>query len=410
MVSFKIGEAGLTTWIVMLPGPNGRVIYIGDRMQNKRPYRRVTTPRIMLWTAGVAIVLLGFAFLWLIQNVLFLIFVSLLVATGIEPLVNKLRAKGPFSRSTGILFVYSIIFGTLALVIYLAVPPLIAEGQRLAAAFGDPQKIKASISSIDNSFLRDTLTTAYENAGSILQSVAFNSQTLNIGLSLFEIVFSTATVFVIAFYWLTEKLHIKRFIFSLVPRDKRAQSNTVWENVETRLGAWMRGQLVLMLFIGVLAGVGYTIMGLKFAFALAVFAGLAELIPIIGPFLGGAPAVLIALTQDLTTTIIVVIYIVILQLVEGNVLVPRIMEKAVGVSPLTVIIGILIGSTIAGIGGALLAVPVAAAVQVLVNNLLSYNSETNNSVDAAASINTGKGLELAAKAEEQKTRGGPAEL
>lgn len=374
-------------------------------MQNKQPERRVTTPRIMLWTAGVVIVLLGFAFLWFIHNVLFLIFVSLLVATGIEPLVNKLRAKGPFSRSTGILFVYSVIFGLLALVIYLAVPPLITEGQRLAAAFSDPQKIKASISSIDNSFLRDTLTTAYENAGSILKSVAFNSQTLNIGLSLFEIVFSTATVFVIAFYWLTEKHHIKRFIFSLVPRDKRARSNAIWENVEDKLGAWMRGQLVLMLFIGVLAGIGYTILGLKFAFALAVFAGLAELIPIIGPFLGGAPAVLIALTQDLTTTIIVLIYIVVLQLVEGNVLVPRIMEKAVGVSPLTVIIGILIGSTIAGIGGALLAVPVAATVQVVINNVLSYSAETTNPGEAAASAgDTGKALEMAAKSEEQKNQ------
>jgi predicted PurR-regulated permease PerM len=321
-----------------------------------------------------------------------------------------LRTKGPFSRSTGILFVYSLIFGTLALVIYLAVPPLITEGQRLAAAFADPQQIKTSISNINNSFIRDTLTTAYENAGSILQTVALNSQTLSIGLSLFEIVFSTATVFVIAFYWLTEKHHIKRFIFSLVPKDKRARSNEIWENVENKLGAWMRGQLILMLFIGILAGIGYTIMGLKFAFALAVFAGLAELIPIIGPFLGGAPAVLVALTQDLTTTIIVVIYIVILQLVEGNVLVPRIMEKAVGVSPLTVIIGILIGSTIAGIGGALLAVPVAATVQVLVNSLLSYYSETNNSVDAAGSINTGRVLEIAVKSEEQKTRGGPPEL
>jgi predicted PurR-regulated permease PerM len=363
----------------------------------------------MLWTAGVVIVLLGFTFLWFIRNVLFLIFVSLLLATGIEPLVNKLRTKGPFSRSTGILFIYSLIFGTLALVIYLAVPPLITEGQRLAAAFGDPEKIKASISSIDNNFLRDTLTTAYENAGSILQSIAFNSQTLNIGLSLFEIVFSTATVFVIVFYWLTEKRHIKRFIFSQVPKDKRARSNEVWENVENKLGAWMRGQLVLMLFIGILAGIGYTIMGLKFAFALAVFAGLTELIPIIGPFLGGAPAVLVALTQDLTTTIVVVIYIVILQLVEGNVLVPRIMEKAVGVSPLTVIIGILIGSTLAGIGGALLAVPVAATVQVLVNNLLNNTSETTNAGEATTG-DSGITLDRAAKPEEPKTRGGPAEL
>ncbi len=375
-------------------------------MQNNRPRTRITTPRIMLWTVGIVIVLLGFTFLWFIRNVLFLVFVSLLIATGIEPLVNKLRQKGPFSRSTGILFVYTLIFGTIGAVLYLAIPPLISEGQRLAETFADPQKIKTSISSIGNSFLRDTLSAAYENAGSILQTIALNSQTLSIGLSLFEIVFSTATVFVIAFYWLTEKRHIKRFIFSLVPKDKRARSNNIWENVENKLGAWMRGQLFLMLFIGVLAGVGYTIMGLRFAFALAVFAGLAELIPIIGPFLGGAPAVLIALTQDLTLTIIVVVYIVVLQLVEGNVLVPRIMEKAVGVSPLTVIIGILIGTTVAGIGGALLAVPVAAAAQVLINNVLSYGAE--NSDPKAAASSTGKALDLVAQSEDQKINSGSA--
>ncbi|MDB5080581.1 MAG: hypothetical protein JWP00_2505 [Chloroflexi bacterium] len=373
-------------------------------MHNKRIYSRVTTARVMLWAAGVVLVLLGFGFLWLIRNVLFLVFVSLLVATGIEPLVNILRSKGPFSRSTGILFVYTLIFGTLALILYLAVPPLITEGQRLSVAFSDPQQIRTSISNINNDFLRNTLTTAYDNAGSILQTIALNSQTLSIGLSLFEIVFSMLTVFVIAFYWLTEKRHIKRFIFSIVPVDKRARSHEIWENVENKLGAWMRGQIVLMIFIGVLSGIGYTIMGLKFAFALAVFAGLCELIPIIGPYVGGAPAVLVALTQDLTLAIIVVIYIVVLQLLEGNVLVPRIMEKAVGVSPLTVIIGILIGTTVAGIGGALLAVPVAAAVQVLVNNVVSYSVDTAHHGEAvAASGSTGKALDLMAKAEQQKT-------
>ncbi|MBN9390113.1 MAG: AI-2E family transporter [Chloroflexi bacterium] len=374
-------------------------------MQENEPRRWVPTAQVMRWTAGVVAVLLAVAFLWFIHDVLFLIFVSLLVATGIEPLVNKLRARGPFNRSTGILFVYTLIFGAIGLVLYLAIPPLISEGQNLGEIFSDPQKIKDTISHIDNSFIRDTLNTAYENAGSILQSIILNSQALSIGLSLFEIVFSTATVFVIAFYWLTEKRNIKRFVFSLMKRENRARANNIWENVENKLGAWMRGQIVLMLFIGVLAGVGYTIMGLRFAFALAVFAGLAELIPIIGPFLGGAPAVLIALTQDLTLAIIVVVYIVVLQLVEGNVLVPRIMERAVGVSPLTVIIGILIGSTLAGVGGALLAVPVAAAIQVLINNILSYGSENADPEKAAAaSNNTARALNLAAESKEEEEK------
>lgn len=375
-------------------------------MQENEPRRWVPTAQVMRWTAGVVAVLLAVAFLWFIHNVLFLIFVSLLVATGIEPLVNKLRQRGPFNRSTGILFIYTLIFGVIGLVLYLSIPPLISEGQNLVVVFSDPQKIKDTISHIGTGFIRDALNTAYENAGSILQSIILNSQAISIGLSLFEIVFSTATVFVIAFYWLTEKRNIKRFVFSLMKKENRHRANSIWENVENKLGAWMRGQLILMLFIGVLAGIGYTIMGLRFAFALAVFAGLAELIPIIGPFLGGAPAVLIALTQDLTLAIIVIVYIVILQLVEGNVLVPRIMERAVGVSPLTVIIGILIGSTLAGIGGALLAVPVAAAIQVLINNILTYSSDNADpEKTAVAANNTGKALTLAAESKEQKENG-----
>lgn len=376
-------------------------------MQENEPRRWPPTAQVMRWTVGVVVVLLVVTFLWFIRNVLFLIFVSLLVATGIEPLVNKLRAKGPFNRSTGILFVYTLIFGIIGVGLYLAIPPLVTEVQNLITVFSDPQKTKTAISGVSNSFIRDALNTAYENAGSIFQSIFLNSQAISIGLSLFEIVFSIATVFVITFYWLTEKRGIKRFLFSLLRRESRSRANEVWENVETKLGAWMRGQIVLMLFIGVLAGIGYTIMGLKFAFALAVFAGLTELIPIIGPYLGGAPAVLIALTQDLTLAIIVVVYIVVLQLVEGNVLVPRIMERAVGVSPLTVIIGVLIGSTVAGIGGALLAVPVAAATQVLVNNVLSYGAENTTSEKAeAASTSTPKALNLAAETQDHKKSDG----
>ena len=170
----------------------------------------------------------------------------------------------------------------------------------------------------------------------------------------------------------------------------------------------MRGQLVLMLFIGVLAGVGYTIFGVKYALALGAFAALAELIPLVGPYIGGAPAVLIALTQNTTLALIVIVYIVVIQLVEGNVLVPRIMEKAVGVSPLTVIIGILIGSTLMGIGGALLAVPVTAAIQVIFNNILSFGSETTAPADAhAGSSDSRKAISNATVARQQE-RDGPS--
>jgi predicted PurR-regulated permease PerM len=343
---------------------------------------KITSGKIALWTATILLVMLGFVFLWLIRNILFLLFLSILFATGIEPVVRWLR-RGPFTRSTGILAVYSLIMGAFALLLYLTIPPLVDEANRLIATFTNPDSAKATIAQIDNGFMRDITTQIYNGFNDLGQNFKLNANTLSIGVSVLEALFSGITVFVIAFYWLTERTMLKRFIFSLIPEQKRPNARTLWINVEDKLGAWTRGQLLLMVFIGVLAGVGYMVMGLKYALVLAVFAGLTELIPLVGPYIGGAPAVLIALTQNVVLAIVVAVYILVLQLVEGNVLVPRIMKNALGVTPLTVIIGILIGSTLAGIAGALVAVPIAATIQVIFTTIQSNNetvSEEENAI------------------------------
>ena len=364
----------------------------------------VKARQVAIWTATIVIVLLSFVFLWLIRNVLFLVFLSILLATGIEPLVNWLR-RGPFNRSGGILFVYTVIFGLIALLFYLTIPPLIDEGQNLVAGFTNPATAKAAIANIGNNFIKGIATTAYDSVASLFGNFKVDASTVSVGLGLFEGIFSALTVFVIAFYWLTERPIIKRFVFSFIKLENRERGRILWNSVEGKLGAWLRGQLVLMLFIGVVAAIGYTIMGLKFAFALAVFAGLAELIPLVGPYIGGAPAVLIALTQSVTLALVVIGYIVVIQLIEGNFLVPRIMESAVGVTPLTVIVGILVGSTLAGIQGALLAVPIAAAIQVVINNVLSFGSSTTPVLQALDSANdTGRALQTAAVAKEKEVR------
>ncbi len=363
----------------------------------------IRAKHIAIWTATIILVLLGFEFLWLIRSVLFLMFLSILLATGIEPVVKWLR-KGPFNKGTGILFVYTLIFGTIALLLFLTIPPLLGEVQRLIAGFTNPEAAKASISGIDNEFIRGIATQFYNAGSSILGNIGpAPDKAITLGLSFFESVFSGFTVFVLAFYWLTELPLIKRLIFSFIREDRRARGRLLWDSVEEKLGAWVRGQLILMLFIGVLASIGYSIMGLKYAFALAVFAGLAEVIPLVGPYIGGAPAVLIALTQSPTLAIIVAVYIVVIQLVEGNVLVPRIMQREVGVTPLTVILGILIGSTLLGIGGALLAVPIAAAVQVVFNNILSFSSDASTPQAEAAATNTPAAVNAAAQTQEVKT-------
>jgi len=347
--------------------------------------QKITSGKIALWTATILLVILGFVFLWLIRNILFLVFLSILFATGIEPVVRWLR-RGPFNRTTGILVVYSLIMGFIALLIYLTVPPLIDEANRLIATLTNPESARATIAQIDNAFFRDITSQIYNAFSDVGRNFKLNADTLSIGLTVLEALFSGVTVFVIAYYWLTERTMLKRFIFSLIPEQKRPNARTLWVNVEDKLGAWTRGQLLLMVFIGVLAGIGYAIMGLKYALVLAVFAGLTELIPLVGPYIGGAPAVLIALTQNFVLAIVVLVYIVVLQLVEGNVLVPRIMKNALGVTPLTVIIGILIGSTLAGIAGALTAVPIVATIQVIYTTIQSNSENVSDEENATTDV------------------------
>ncbi|OJW06267.1 MAG: hypothetical protein BGO39_25865 [Chloroflexi bacterium 54-19] len=355
-----------------------------------------------MYTATAILVLMGFVFLYLIRNVLFLIFISILLATSIEPLVNRLR-RGPFSRGTGILVIYTVIMAILAGVIILTVPPLIDEGSRAVAGLSDQAKTDASIKQgMGDGWLGNLVMSGYHSVRDLLNNPKVVENGLSVGLTVFEILFSAVTVFVIAFYWLSERPVIKRVIFSFIKEEKRPRGRQLWDSVEEKLGSWVRGQIILMLFIFFMDLIGYMVIGLKFAFALAVFAGIAELVPLVGPYIGGAPAILIALTQSPTLAIVIAVYIVIIQLVEGNILVPRIMEKAVGVSPLTVIVGILIGSTLYGILGALLAVPIAAAIQVIFNNVTSFSSDAPTPEAAAAASNTKAAVLEATKTNELK--------
>ncbi|MDQ3929000.1 MAG: AI-2E family transporter, partial [Chloroflexota bacterium] len=201
------------------------------------------------------------------------------------------------------------------------------------------------------------------------ETVAAATQTAVI---LAEIFFAVITIFVVAFYWLSERTIIKRSIMSWLPAKRANRVRRVWDDIEVKVGGWVRGQLLLMAIVGGLSAVGYFVMGIQYWPALALFIAIAEAIPLVGPYIGTAPAVLVALTQPgggFDKALMVVAFAIVLQTVEGNVLVPRVMKNSVGISPLTVILSILFGATLAGLAGALVAVPLAGALQVVVADL-----------------------------------------
>ena len=352
-----------------------------------------TTSQIVRLTLIVIGILLGIYFLQQLLPVVVLLLVAIMLATAIEPLVNRLR-RGPFSRTSGILIVYTVIFLIIAALAWFTIPVLAAQvGEVISQMPKVIQTIRDAAAQTHNSFIETQLNTVANVLGQVFveppkppanpeQQVQQVQQTTATLLSLAETAFGVLAIFVIAFYWLTERTLIKRWVISLLPAERGNRVRRVWDDIEVKVGGWVRGQLTLMLIVGLVSAVGYFCIGLRFWPVLAVFIFVCEAIPLVGPYIGTAPAVLVALTQTgnegllgllgvpdigpVPRVLLVVLFALILQTVEGNVLVPRVMRNSVGISPLTVMVSLLIGATLGGLAGAAFAVPLAGALQVII--------------------------------------------
>lgn len=323
-------------------------------------------------TIVILIVLLCAWLLVQIRSILVLFAIGILFAAAIEPLVIKLRRRG-VKRGQAIAAIYASMIAVIGIAILLIVPSMVEQSSSL---IDDVPSIledsRTRVAEIDNVAVRDALTKALNEAEHVYNETSSGDNAelgtdvvLGLITSVGGIVVSVVTVLVVAFYWLTEKSLIKQVVLRRIPQEHKARSFRVWEEIEGRIGGWTRGQALLCLIIGVISTIGYLILGLDYWIALGLWAGITELIPFIGPILGGAAAFAVALTDSWQKAIIVLIFVLVLQQVESSVLVPRVMRNAVGMSPLTVILAVLIGSTLGGPLGAILAIPLGAAVQVI---------------------------------------------
>ena len=220
----------------------------------------------------------------------------------------------------------------------LAIGSLMQQVESLAAALPDLiRKLQETTDLLPVGILRDTASRLVsgltaEEVNQLLSSVVATGTLSGLvfaTLTLFEALFTTFSLFVVAYFWISERLTIRRLVLRAVPTAHRERTLAIWQDVESKLGSWVLGQLFLMLVIGVLMGLGYTAMGLRFALLLAVFAMVAEAIPMVGPYIGAAPPILVALTQDTNLALMLAGYTIVVHLIEANVLVPRDMQHAV---------------------------------------------------------------------------------
>lgn len=194
---------------------------------------------------------------------------------------------------------------------------------------------------------------------------AIGKNALSVTGKIFSGVFSVLTVFVISFYLMLERGMLKKQFIALWPKKYQENALKTIAQIESKIGLWLRGQIILSFTIGFCVWLGLTLLGLPFALPLGLLAGILEIVPTIGPIISAMPAIIVALTISPGIAISVVVFYILLQMLENNILVPKIMKKAVGLNPIVIILGVLIGSKFLGILGALLAVPFTAMLLII---------------------------------------------
>lgn len=285
------------------------------------------------------------------------------VATRIE---RRIHRRAPAVVITFLLVVILLI-GLLALV----AAPLVTESSRLADQI--PQYVaqlqsNAPVTILGYRVPDELRVQAGAAAGSVGGVVAAQAVTIVVGLV--SGVVDLFLILIIALYLLLDARRIRTTGLRLVPIGQREQIESVESEVVRVFGAYLRGQLVLAVIVGAAATTTLLVLGVPYAFVLGVFAGMAELIPMLGPILGAVPAVLVALFQPFPLVLWVVLAFIVIQQLESNLLVPRISGHAVGLHPLAAMLVLLVGFEVAGIVGALFAVPLAGIVWVFASTAL----------------------------------------
>lgn len=309
---------------------------------------------------AVSFIVLGFIIVTL-KDIIISLFIAYILMVALLPFVVVLQ-KNKFPRILSVIIPYFATIALLVLIIFPLFPFFITQVQSLLSHF--PELVKNAAAILGVAISKEDLQSFITSDLDIIGQNALLATT-----RVFSGLFSILTILVVSFYLLVDHEHIKQQIVNAFPKNLQSRVISIFTQIEAKLGAWVRGQIILSFFIGVVTWVALTAIGLPFALPLAILAGILEIIPTIGPILASIPAILIALSVSPTTVFIVILAYIIIQALENNLLVPKIMHHAVGLHPVIVILGVMIGARLMGTIGALLSLPILATLIILYENL-----------------------------------------
>lgn len=295
-----------------------------------------------------------------VKEVVLALFVALILTLALDPIVDHLsRRRMPRVLAVGtvfLTFILAVVFiGTLSFT------PLVQQTERLIQTL--PQLI-------DNLSGQSYGQRVFESLFS--QATSTTGNVVRITLDVFNNILLIFTVLVFTFYLLLDFDNLTNRFVKLLPAKAQAKTHTTIVEIENRLGSWLRGQLTLMLIVGTADFVGLSLLRIEYALPLALIGGLLEIVPMFGPVLSMMLALTVGFATSFVSGLGVLALYIFVQQIENNIIVPKVMQKAVGFDPLAIILVLLIGGKLLGILGALLAVPLTLMVFIIIRNTLDY--------------------------------------
>jgi len=314
----------------------------------------------------LGIVTLALAF-WKLRVLLSLFFLGLVIAAAMRPGIEWLHERS-VPRGIGLAIHYLALIGVVAFLLWLVVPRAVTQvGDALGGSVPTSTK-ELNTATRNSTGIKHTILRAVQKrleklptAGSAVHA------SLSVTKAAFEVLIGIFSTFAVAAYWIFERDRTRRVVLSMLARERRRTVRDTWDLIDAKLGAFVRGELVLIAFVGTVLSCAFWAIGVPFWLLLGIFAGIVEIVPVIGPLLAGAVAVAVGLTVSWQVALGAGLAVLGVRLLEDYIVVPRVLGHAVGISPLVVLVSVTaIGLLLGGVY-VLLAVPIAAVLVTLVD-------------------------------------------
>ena len=315
---------------------------------------------IVTLVAG-SIVVLALA-LWKIKVVIALLFLGFIISAAMRPGVEWLQRRARLPRPAGVLVHYLVLAGVIALFLWLVVPPAIDQVQQAIGSTSIHHEATHS-----TGIKHDILAGIDKRLRRLPSGSALVHPAVTVTKTAFEIIVGIFFMFAIGAYWIFERDHAIALVQSLSPRKHRRVIRDTWVLIDQKLGAFVRGSLILIVFVSVLLSIGFWAIGLPYWLLIGPFAGVFEIVPVIGPLVAGALAVGVGLTQSPLKGLAAGLVVFSVRMIEDYAVIPRVLGHATGLSPLVVLVSVSAVGFLFGGFYVLLATPIAAVVGTLVD-------------------------------------------